>query len=195
MGLGLAGTLLFFFLLKSGSLFGRVLPWFGEYLVANETPVQADAVVVLAGDYYGNRIHTAAELVKQGFAPKVYVSGPGPFYGMNEGAMAVAFVVKEGYPAGWFRVVENHADSTLEEVGVLWPALERDQVRRLLVVTSTYHSKRSLRVWRRVAKAAEIHMIASPDKHFQASKWWETRPSRKIFLLEWVKTLADWLGI
>ena len=41
----------------------------GGWLVAAESPFQADAVVVLAGDRFGRRILKGAELVRQGFAP------------------------------------------------------------------------------------------------------------------------------
>ena len=50
--------------------------WLGEFLVHTETPSHADVIVVLAGDPSGHRILRAAELVKQGYASKVLVSGP-----------------------------------------------------------------------------------------------------------------------
>ncbi len=38
----------------------------GRYLVSEDSAVQADIIVVLAGDGYGHRILRAAELVRQG---------------------------------------------------------------------------------------------------------------------------------
>ena len=42
--------------------------WFeamGRFLVETQPPEKADMIVVLGGDWYGNRILKAAELVKQ----------------------------------------------------------------------------------------------------------------------------------
>ena len=157
------------------------MPPLGEFLVVSEQPTHADAVVVLAGDYYGNRILKGAELVKQGYAPKAYISGPGPFYGLYEGDLAIRFAAGKGYPESLFESMPNNADSTLEEAQIIWRELQKRNVHRLLVVTSDYHTRRSLGVWRRVAKGAEVHTIAAPDWHFQPATWWKTRPSRKIF--------------
>jgi len=176
-------------------LHGVWMPPLGEYLVQSQQPSHADAVVVLAGDYYGNRILKGAELVKQGYAPKAYISGPGPFYGLYEGNLAIQFAATKGYPESLFESMPNNADSTLEEAQVLWPELQKRNVHSLLVVTSDYHTRRSFGVWRRVAKGADVHIIAAPDWHYQPATWWKTRPSRKIFLLEWMKTLADRFGI
>ena len=40
-----------------------------------------------------------AELVKQGYVPKVLVSGPDMLYGFYECDLAIPFAVKRGYPA------------------------------------------------------------------------------------------------
>ncbi len=48
----------------------------GGYLVHAGPPVKADMIVVLAGDFSGNRIKVAGDLVRQGFAKQALVSGP-----------------------------------------------------------------------------------------------------------------------
>ena len=50
--------------------------WMGEFLVHTDPIMKADAVLVLAGDWNGDRILKGGELVKQGYAPVVLVSGP-----------------------------------------------------------------------------------------------------------------------
>jgi hypothetical protein len=41
----------------------------------------------------------------------------------------------------------------------------------------------------------EIHMVGVDDPNWQGGEWWKEREGRKIFLLEGVKTIADFLGI
>ena len=46
---------------------------------ATNAPARSDAVIVLAGGNNSNRIDKGIELVKAGYAPKLYVSAPGFF--------------------------------------------------------------------------------------------------------------------
>ena len=45
------------------------LPAIGRALIHDDGPGKADIAVVLAGDYWGNRIVKAGELVRQGYVP------------------------------------------------------------------------------------------------------------------------------
>jgi uncharacterized SAM-binding protein YcdF (DUF218 family) len=167
-------------------------PVMGRYLVKAEAPVQADLIVVLAGDGFGNRIRTAAELAKQGYAPKVLVSGPDGNYGNHECDLAIPFAVKAGYPEAMFLHFEHRARSTEEETRLLAVKLKEMGVRKVLVVTSDFHTRRAGKIFRRLAPDVEAHVVAAPDEYFHADSWWKNREGRKTFLLEWVKTVAEY---
>ncbi len=167
----------------------------GGWLVAAESPFQADAVVVLAGDRFGRRILKGAELVRQGFAPVALVSGPSGYYGMNESEAAIAFAVKRGYPAAFFVSVPHGALSTEEEAAVFARELRSRGCRRYNLVTSDYHTRRACGVFRRVIAGLEMRCVAAPDEFFRAGSWWKVRESRKIVFFEAAKTLATWLGL
>lgn len=167
----------------------------GRALVYSEAPQRADAALVLAGDYYGYRILKAAEMVREGFVPRVLVSGPEAIYGVYESDLAIAFAVKRGLPAEWFVPLRHAALSTDEEARLVVPGIRKMGVRRLLVVTSDYHTARSRRVFRDVAPDLEVHMIAAPDRYYRPDAWWSNRQSRKTFLMEWIKTVAYGMGL
>jgi len=169
--------------------------WLGAFLVHSEAPSHADVIVVLAGDPYGNRILRAAELVKQGYASKVLVSGPGGIYGLHECDLAIPFVVKHGYPASWFIPVPHNAHSTEEEGQDILPVLQELRAHTVLVVTSDYHTRRAFRTLRAQWPGIDIHMIAAGDQFFSPYGWWHTREGRKTFLLEWTKTFATAAGM
>ena len=38
-------------------------------------------------------------------------------------------------------------------------------------------------------------MVAAPDEFFTTNGWWRTREGRKIFFLEWTKTLTSLVGM
>jgi uncharacterized SAM-binding protein YcdF (DUF218 family) len=166
----------------------------GKCLISAEAPTRADIVVVLAGDEYGFRVLKAAELVRDGYAPRVLVSGPVCCYGAYESDLAIAFAVRHGYPAGWFIPLPNQTSSTREEAQCVVQELRRRNIHRFLVVTSNYHTARAARVYRRLAPPDSFRMVAAPDRYFIADGWWRDRHSQKLFALEWLKTMAYWIG-
>ena len=172
-----------------------VLTAMGEFLIRAEAPVKADAIMVLAGDSDGNRILKAGEIAMASYAPIVFVSGPRPTYGVSEAELAINFAVRHGQPAALFQQVNiPEANSTEEEAALATPILRAHGIRKLMVVTSNYHTGRAGRIWRRVAKGIEIHMIAAKDTFYSADGWWKDRNGRKVAFFEWVKTITGPLG-
>jgi uncharacterized SAM-binding protein YcdF (DUF218 family) len=167
----------------------------GAYLVRSEDPVRADVAVVLAGDYYGRRILKAAELVRQGFTGVVLVSSPDGTYGYSEAELAIPFAVRHGYPASWFVALPNQARSTREEALAVAPELRKRTVRKCLLVTSNYHTRRAGSIFRSALPEVEFRVVGAEDEFFRPVDWWKTRQGQKQFVLEWMKTVTGWFGI
>ena len=174
------------------------LPWLGRALVRDDGPGKADAVVVLAGDFHGRRILFAADLVRQGYAPVVVVSGP-PLLDLHECDLLIQFAARKGHPAEWFARLPNSALSTREEAVFVLDELQRRGARSFLLVTSDYHTARAGRIYRsaiqRRGGAQEMRVVAAPDRWFRADGWWKSREGLKIAFMEWSKTLAAAVGI
>jgi uncharacterized SAM-binding protein YcdF (DUF218 family) len=167
----------------------------GGYLVRSESPGSADMIVVLAGDFSGNRILKAGDLVKQGYAPKALVSGTSGEYGLHETDLAIPFAVRHGYPESYFVAFPNDARSTREEASDVLADLDQRHAHRIDIVTSDYHTRRAGNIYRALAPGLEIHMVAAPDLNFSPDGWWKNREGRKTFLLEWMKTVSSWFGM
>jgi uncharacterized SAM-binding protein YcdF (DUF218 family) len=173
----------------------RVLGAMGSFLVQASPPEKADIAVVLAGDSFGNRILTAAQLAKDGYVPVVLVSGPGGEYDLHECDLAIPFAVRHGYPESYFAHFEHNARSTREEADVIVPELRRRNVHKVLLVTSNFHTRRAGALFRSAAPEMTIVTIAAPDENFTPHGWWHKREGQKTFLVEWEKNVAGWLGI
>lgn len=171
------------------------LRWMGEYLILDEPPVRCEAVVVLSGGWSGSRILKAAELVKEGYAPVVLVSGAGGKYGLYENELAIPFAVRHGYPAQWFIGFPQDARSTREEAGPILAELGKRNIRSFLLVTSNYHTRRSGRIFREKAKGFAFRVVAAPDEVYHPDSWWREREGRKTAFYEWVKLVTDLFGI
>ncbi|MFN7995862.1 MAG: YdcF family protein [Bryobacteraceae bacterium] len=164
-------------------------------LVSDDGPAKADIAVVLAGDFSGNRILKGGELVKDGYVPKVLVSGPHMLYGMYECDPAIAFAGRHGYPESYFVRAPHEALSTREEAAAILPELRNLGVHRFLLVTSDYHTARAARVFRAAGSDFVIRTVAAPDNHFRVDGWWRDREGQKIVFMEWSKTIANALGM
>jgi uncharacterized SAM-binding protein YcdF (DUF218 family) len=172
-----------------------VLEAMGRYLVRTDPEEKADIVLVLAGDSYGDRIRTGAELVRKGLAPKVLVSGPAGIYGSHECDLAIPFAVRAGYPESYFLHGENTAKSTVEEAEQMVPKLAQLAAKHVLLVTSDFHTRRSARIFRRRAPGMQFTVIGAPGPEFSPNAWWKNRQGQKIAFNEWTKTVAEWFGI
>lgn len=167
----------------------------GRYLVEAEEPEKADMVVVLAGDGFGHRILKAAELVRQGYAPSILVSGPPGLYGYHECDLAIPYAVKKGYPEKWFIPLPMDTYSTREEAEIIIPELRKRGVKKFLLVTSDFHTRRAGAIFRRYAGDLQFRVVASKDEFFRPDAWWRDRQAGRVFVFEWAKTVAGWLGV
>jgi uncharacterized SAM-binding protein YcdF (DUF218 family) len=167
-----------------------------SFLILNEKlPAHADVIVVLAGDGTGRRILKAAALARDGVAPLVMVSGPNDVYGIRESYLAIEYAVKEGFARSLFRPVNFDAESTREEAEHLAQEIRSYGARSLIVVTSNYHTRRAGLIFRRLNPNVQVSIAAAPAPPFTAETWWHTRTGRKMFLQEWMKTIAGEVGL
>ncbi len=164
----------------------------GNFLVKTDPPQKVDLIVVLAGDGFGRRILKAGELVRQGYAPQALISGPDGNYGRYECDLAIPFAVKAGDPESYFLHFEHHGRSTAEESQAIVTKLREMGVKHVMLVTSNYHTRRAGKIFRRAAPDLDVVVVSATDKYFKPDSWWKDREASKIFLWEWMKTVAEW---
>jgi uncharacterized SAM-binding protein YcdF (DUF218 family) len=108
-------------------------------LRANVPLAKADWIVVLGGERK-RRFTRAAELFHQGIAPKIFVSGE------PECELAVGRLQAAGVPASAI-TYECTSRSTYENVLYTREALAPYEPRKILIVTSWFHSSRAIKVF------------------------------------------------
>lgn len=165
----------------------------GYSLICSENPRPADLILVLGGEFYGPRVVTAAELAVAGYAPLVLISGP-PYGddGRPEGEHAIEFLTARGYPRNLFAVFGHTARSTIDEAIALAPELRRRQVKRVILVTNAYHSRRADIVLRLFCdNGIRFISVPAPDSFYTPERWWDDPGSRKLFVSEWRKIIGS----
>jgi uncharacterized SAM-binding protein YcdF (DUF218 family) len=192
---GITGGVLLVLIAAVWLLRAPLLTMAGALLVKDDGPRKADAILVLGGDDSGARIIKAAQLATQGYASYVLVSGPPNLLGHDSDG-TIEFARRNGYPETLFRAVWLPAgtDSTRSEATFLGSYLRTHAIHSVLLVTSNFHSRRAARLWRKQAPWIGVTVVAAADPSFTPDGWWKTRTGQKVFLLEWTKTMAAWLG-
>jgi DUF218 domain len=135
-------------------------------------------------------------LAQAGFAPYVYVDGTLLLMG-RESDTTIRYAVQKGYPGSLFRpiLLPPEVDSTSTEVlYVANSVLKPNHIRKILLVTSNYHTRRAARFMRKEAPWLTVAVIPASDPFFKVDGWWKTRSGKKTFLLEWTKTVTEWWG-
>ena len=166
-----------------------LLVMLGEFLIRSETPQKADLIYVLAGDFWGSRVLVGSELGARGYAPHVLFSG-GLYADAYEGDMSARFAVEHGYPEHLFLAVPLHARSTVEEAMELQPVFQRLHAKRVILVTTDFHSRRAALVFRLFVPGVQFYVVAAPDKVFDATTWWKTDSGRRLCFAEYSKMLG-----
>jgi len=166
----------------------------GSALVENDGPQKAPAIVVLGGDDHGTRIIKAAQLAQAGYAPYVLVSGPVSLLG-HESDDTIEYARREGFPDSLFRPLPNDTDSTRSEAKFIGTYLRAHGIHKILLVTSNFHTRRAARLMRHENPGLQVDVVPAPDPFFTPNGWWKSRNGEKTFLIEWIKTVATWLGM
>ena len=144
----------------------------GSSLIDSEAPRSADLILVLGGDFWGPRVVKAAELGKLGYARTVLISSP-PYAGRPEGELAIDFLVKEGFSRKMLAIFPHNARSTIAEAVALRGELGRREVKQVILVTSSYHSRRAAIVFRLFCPGIRFVSVPADTNQFSAEGWWK----------------------
>lgn len=173
-----------------------------EYLDVGERPREADFIFLLAGDYH-SRPPVAAELYAGGFADQIVISrvaqSPATAMGVvpSETDYTIEILEHLGVPRPAIVVLTDSSgvDSTRGEAAHLRSYLERHPARRVLVVTSMFHTRRVRWLLRRAMPDSETEfiMISVQDPRFTARNWWESEAGMLMYFEEYLKFVHNFL--
>ena len=135
------------------------------FLEANRPAQRADVIVVLGGET-PNRSARAAELFKAGVAQQVIVTGAG------DAALIQRQLVRAGVPASAI-LLEEESMSTWENAIFTDRLLRATHAREAVLVTSWYHTRRSLATFRKVSPGVKFTAAS-------ALQSWDTHSRPKV---------------
>lgn len=158
----------------------------GSFWIVDEPPEKSDVIVILGDDNYnGDRAARAAELFKSGFAPRILASGRYLRSYASIAQLEQHDLTDRGVPASAIVPLSHHADDTHQEALAVSQQLAAHSWRRVILVTSTYHTRRARYICERLFPAGTIlRVVAARDADYSPDSWWKTRLGMKIFFHE-----------
>jgi len=178
----------------------------GRALVVDDPRERADAIVVVAGST-PTREETAARLYREGWGPRVLVSRqfvPRRVQRLIEmGARrldfqgeSVAALTAYGVPRDAIVTLDQPVEITETEMRAVAAAARERGWRRVILVTTSFHTRRVQIIWRRESGGAiEGRLAAVPDECAAGDAWWWRRRCSEEVLHEYLGLLALYLHI
>jgi len=154
-----------------------------QVLTVDSGAVKADVIVVLGGGWV-ERSKRAAELFQENAAPRILVTGSG------DCEKNLKLLIEAGVPA---RLIETECESrtTHENAQNTIKLLRQQQIRRVILVTTWYHSRRARACFRHLAP--DIEFYCRPSYYGYARAEWPRRGITRFVRAEYPKLLGYWV--
>ncbi len=158
----------------------------GRMLVVDD-PKTSDVIVVLAGET-DRRPAKGVELLDEGYARRMLLNVPAAskIYEFSQIAIAEKYVNDLPEHAS-IDVCPIEGLSTHDEARDVAKCLQREQAQSVLIVTSDFHTRRALSVFRREIKGKSFSIAAAHDEAQFGTRWWTHRQWAKTCFEEWLR--------
>lgn len=168
-----------------GGLWLIGLIWFGHliYDYPTDLQTQTDAIVVLTGGR--NRVYTAIQLLNQGLAPRLFISGVPQNIGVEDIEKVSGTFAQHEEQIELGRM----ATSTLENAAEIVQWCNKNHIQSVRLVTSNYHIPRSMAEFN--AHKSEIKVVVHPVYSEKVStSLWNSWGVFRLIAIEYSKYLC-----
>ncbi len=183
-----------------------VLAWAAaEILIVKADLPSSDAIVIFSGSStYVERADWAAKLYREGRAPLIVLTNDGLISGWDGREernpyfyeLTARRLVQQGVSADRIRLADGRALGTYEESVLIREYAAAHNLKRLLAVTSGYHSRRAFWSLRRACESSGIQVGIDPSPPGAQTpspwRWWSHRWGWKVVAGEYVKMAYYW---
>jgi uncharacterized SAM-binding protein YcdF (DUF218 family) len=177
----------------------------GTSLIVSDPQQKADAIVVIGGKLPFRAMEGGA-LYKRGLAPEVWLTMGNrnaaeielerlDVQATPEHVYSQQVLERLGVPRRVIRVIPGRNNNTATEVRTIGRYARERRVSRIILVTSSYHSRRVRTLWRKlVGGAPEAVVLYTTTEPFDAQRWWADSADAWTVSREWFGLLNAWLG-
>ena len=160
----------------------------GGFLVVDQ-PQPSDVMLVLAGETE-RRPQRALDLLAQHYGNHIILDVPtnATIYEFTQIQLAQRYIQDLPHPES-VSVCPIDGLSTKDESSDAAKCLQREHANSVLIVTSDFHTRRALDIFRHQLPQYRFSVAASHNEEAFGVKWWTHRQWAKTFFDEWVRLL------
>ena len=169
----------------------------GTALVTTVPLTAPDAIITL-GSHEWERLPAAAQYARESPAALVFLTQPrvATIYNCHDCSHRAETLAADGIAAPRIVTIGERVSNTRDEAAVARAECERRGIRRLLVVTSPYHTRRAWRIFQRAFAGSNVTLGIEPAlQHSPARppRWWAAPYDRAYVRYEWAAMVYDWV--
>jgi uncharacterized SAM-binding protein YcdF (DUF218 family) len=171
-------------------LLALFLAFAGRLLIVDQ-PQLSDAIVVLAGGR-DNRYDKGLQMLGKGYGKVLFLDARTDVvqFGRTPFNMGQEFIQRSaGSLLDKARMCPIRGNSTYEEAEHIADCLRPTGARRVLLVTSEFHTRRSFQIVRVRLPQYQWSVAAAYNSFDFGVNWWQHREWAKTTLLEWTKLI------
>ena len=170
-----------------------------HFLIVEDSLERADLIYITGGGPE-SRPFRAAQLYKEGYAPRIATpvveSLPIVSLGVRPpSAVENAWVLQRlGVPDSAIRLLKwrDGATSTLDDARILAVYVRQQGYRRVIVLTSDFHTRRTRWAMRQfVSDSIDLRMAAAESPTFTPDNWWQTEDGLIAVMEEFLKFIHN----
>lgn len=159
----------------------------GGWLLVVDHPTKADIILVLAGET-DRRPSRGLELLAQGYGREMILDVPANarIYKWTQLELARTYISQLGQDKN-VQICPISGLSTRDEARDTVACLKQMEGKNVLLVTSDYHSRRALDIFRHEVRGYSFNVASCYDDSTFGIAWWRHREWAKTALSEWAK--------
>lgn len=173
-----------------------ILQSFSDFLMKQDPAEKADLMVVLSGGAF-DRGNEGARLYKEGYAQHIICPGGN----MEEILLALGDtlyesdvckknIVRNGIPDSLVTVL-HYGTSTREEADTILGYCKEHHIKKIIVVTTLFHTRRAGSVYKKrfAAEGITVLMRGAHDTNYDEDHWWQSEYGMIALNNEYMKSL------
>ena len=179
-------SIVFFIVILFYVFRGTILTEMGKFLVVNDTLEPSDIIFVLTGGE--SRPLHAADLYKQGFAPKIVIPHivipqselpPQVQFGIypSQGRVYIGILHNLGIPDSVIQIADfpQGVSSTQDEAMALKEYVNQHSIKSVIIVTDAFHTRRARYIFQKGLQEESIKLMMYAVSHnkFEETNWWK----------------------
>jgi uncharacterized SAM-binding protein YcdF (DUF218 family) len=176
-----------------------ILCGIGFWLINEDKLEKAQAIVILGGNSF-ERAPMVKKIFKKNTGATIYCTGNyvSPQFkslGLNitEAQNSERYLMKLGVPDSCIKVI-NYGTSTMEEAAILKRIATKNNYKKLIIVTSMFHTGRVHKYFNRIFSGSKTKLIVrgAYPLNYSINKWWHSEEGLLFVNNEYVKSFYYW---